>query len=113
VPQRAEAVEAGRRDGRLGRLAAHVGGAGQRGPPVERGVLDALGHHRGAGLLEPDLELVARRVARADPAEREVADQAQRLVPLGGQDRGRRLRRGLHPQHGLGGAGSPGTVYAR
>ena len=55
---RRERVELPGLDAEPVRLAADLVQRGQPGPAVERGVLDALGHHRAAGLLEADHELV-------------------------------------------------------
>ncbi|HVD28628.1 MAG TPA: hypothetical protein VNC79_09030, partial [Mycobacteriales bacterium] len=53
-------------------------------PAVERGVLDALGHHRAAGLLEPDHELVPVRAA-ALVAQRQLHQQVEGALPVLGQ----------------------------
>ncbi len=58
---RRERVELPGRDAEPVRLAADLVQRGQPGPAVERGVLDALGHHRAAGLLEAHGELPGRR----------------------------------------------------
>ena len=56
-------------------VAAHLVERRQPEPAVERGVLDALGHHRPAGLLEPDDELVRRgRRCRAAACARSRAE---------------------------------------
>ena len=65
-------------------VAADLVERGEPEPAVERGVLDALGHHRAAGLLEAHHELVPVRAAAA-VAERERGDQVERVVPLLGQ----------------------------
>ena len=115
VPQR-------RRRGRLPgpgagpvRLAAHlVRGGRQRGPAVERGVLHALGHHRGAGLLECGSGI--RRAARPRGPPRPRA--RSRTTPSVSCRRGRQLAARPPPPprppgHRGAAGGSPGTEYAR
>ena len=65
-------VELGHRRAERARVAAHLVQRDQALVAVEGGVLDALGHHRRAHLLEADGELqllVAGDVAREQPAE--------------------------------------------
>ena len=67
-------------------------------PPVEGGVLDPLGHHRTAGLLEPDHELVAPGLTGAAGrarllAEQHLGEQVERLAPVGGEPRPGHLHR--------------------
>ena len=73
----------------LGR-AADLAQADQVRPAVEGGVLDALGHHGTAGLLEADHQLVAAGLAGAPRgpgllAEEQLGEQVQGLVPVGRQ----------------------------
>ena len=74
--------------------------ADQVRPPVERGVLDALGHHSTSDLLEPDDHLGAPRVRPPSdchlPAEEQVGDRLQRVVPSGRQHVPSALRGGGH-----------------
>ncbi len=68
------------------RVAADIARGEQRGPSVERGVLDALGHQRAADLLEPDGELAA------DPGIRVAAQRGQVTEPReGGEERDGKL----------------------
>ena len=89
-----ERVEFARFDAEPAGLAADLVQRGQPGPAVERGVLHALGHHRAAGLLEPDHELVAYGT-RGRLAQRERGHGEQG----GAQPRGQPVR------HGRGGSG--------
>ncbi len=99
------------------RVAADLVERDQPEPAVEGGVLDALGHHRAAGLLEAHDELGAPRGvlpaprAPADPApEHEVADQVEG-VPASSGRRGRARAAARSTTSTLsGGAGSPGTT---
>ena len=89
----------------VGGVAADLVERGQPQPTVERGVLDALGHHRAAGLLEPHDELVAVP-APAEVAQRQRDDEVEGAVPVlreplpgrvgsGGHDASRLRRRRL------------------
>ena len=58
---------------------------GQPEPAVERGVLDALGHHRAAGLLEPHDELVAVPAACRGRPSASAATRSSGAVPVLGE----------------------------
>ena len=65
----APVVELVGRDRQVVGVPAHLVGAGEAEPAVVGGVLDALGHDRPAGLLEPHPEVVGERPrCRAAPA---------------------------------------------
>jgi hypothetical protein len=61
-------------------VAADLGQSGQLVPAIERGVLDALGHHRAAGLLEAHHQ-VAARLARGVGGQQQPFEQHE----LGGE----------------------------
>ena len=96
-----------------GRVGAHLVERGQPVPAVEGGVLDALGHHRSGGLLEPDAQVDRGRPVAGGGAgvEQDAAERGQLAGQVGtGGDRGAD-RAGERSQQGgiLLGRGQVGT----
>ncbi len=93
----------GGRDLEQVRVAADLVEGDQPVPAVERGVLDALGHHRAPGLLQPDREVAAGlvdraqrrcpRAAAARPSGRGGPRSRSRARPASAAGRARRPRR--------------------
>ncbi len=106
-------VEARRGEGEPGGGGADLGQREQVGPAVVGGVLDALGHHGAARLLEAGDEFAARRLVRASRAAdlealEQVDDDLEGLVALRVEDGSGAFGGGVDRLDGVGGGRSAG-----